>query len=251
MKYKLGYIRVSYLSLTPDKKHLFDFRASKVFARNQYLSPSSGNKQILSFILDTDATFVTGLVFRNSQKSHVGIIKSEFIPWIEILLYVTKNFGAYYIAKPHIIASWSEWRIEENGYHLLYGLINGKLTIENYLKAVQKKLNSKEYQPFLHNILMGMYVLGFPAIKLYTGNKNMLQLSARIRSLYPSISHNKTFWIYLILAFLVPRICLKVVRIIYFYKYVKFSKIANYEQVNSTLRILNEKYARDDIFKNL
>ena len=242
-KYNPGYIRVNYVCLMPDKKLIFDFKINKSFTKDEYLPSFSVNKKILSFILDSDASFVTGIIFKNKLTNDITIINCEPMSWIEILFYETKNYGAYFISKPYIIASWSQWRIRDNGHYQQYAVINGKLESENYFNVVKKYLDSKAYKMFLRNQLTEIYVRWFPIVKFYIGNKNMLQLVFRIRSLDPNITRTTTFWVYLIFALILPKICIKIIKNVYIIIYTSFSKIENSAQIIARLRRVNKEYS--------
>ncbi len=244
-KYNPGYIRVNYICLTPDKKRIFDFRVNKSFVNNRYLSQHSENEKVLSFILGSDSAFITGIVYRNTLPENITVINSELFAWIKILFFTTKNSGAYFIAKQHIIASWSTWSTNKSQSNPLYSLIQGKLSSENYLNFIKEQLDKKSYREFLNTQLMGIYVKMFPAIKLYIGNKNMLQLSARLRYLDREFENNIFFWAYLAFTLIIPRFLLKFIKDLFFYRYSKFSKINNYMKLNDILKILNQKYTHD------
>lgn len=241
-KYTPGYIRANYICLAPDKKRIFDFKANKSFTKDQYLIPFSENKKVLQFILDSDSAFVTGIIFKNSLPNHIKIINTQPISWIEILFYTAKNYGAYFMKEPQIIASWSQLRINKSAYNLLYSLTNGRLASENYLNAVRKKLDAETYSVFLHNQFMGIYVRRFPLIKLFVGNKNLLQLSVRMRMLDPRMRKSITYWVYLILVLISPDVFIRVVKNIYLYIYMRFSKVDNNKKIIKRLKKLEEEY---------
>lgn len=249
-KYNPGYIRTNYICLTPDKKRIFDFRVNKSFVNNRYLSQHSENEKVLSFILGSDPAFITGIVYRNTLPDNITVINSELLAWIKILFFASKNWGAYFIAKQHIIASWSTWRTNEGQSNPLYSLIQGRLSSENYLNFIKEQLDKESYRKFLKTQLMGIYVKMFPAIKFYTGRKNMLQLSTRLRYLDRELENNISFWVYLAFALILPRFLLKLIKDLFFYKYSRFSKINNHKQLSDILRILNIKYAHDKKINN-
>lgn len=259
-KYSPGYIRINYICLAPDKKRIFDFKANKSFTKDKYLRPHSENKKVLFFILGSDAAFITGIIFLNKLPSNIKIVDAEPFWGIEVLFYTAKKYGACFIMQPHIIASWSGLKTNKNNYHPLYSLRNGRLASENYLNAIRSKLDTNTYIVFLHNQLMGMYVRMFPLMKFFTGNKNMLQSNARIRSLDPKMTKSITYWLYFILALIFPDIIIKIVknsylfmriRNIYLFMYIKFSKVDNNKQIVTKLKKLDQEYTRFlELFKS-
>ncbi len=251
-KSNAGYIRVNYICLSPDKKRVFHFKVNKPFVGNEYLPPFLRNKKVLSFIFDSDPYFITGIIFKNTLPADIEIVNADPAPWIEILFYVTEKFGACFIAERNIVASWSQWKIKKNGEHPLYSLINGKLKPENYFKAIEEKVDRKEYNIFLHNQLMLIFVSLFPVIKVIVGNKNMLQLSKRIRFLDPTMGKSVIYWVYLIGALIFPRNFLKFVKNIYLYTYIRLSKVDNDKEIVDRLRELELGFfhARENILRS-
>lgn len=62
---KSGYIRVNYLSLSPDEKKVFDFKVSKGFSDSAILKPSQSNAKIIDFLIKADPSFITGVIYKN------------------------------------------------------------------------------------------------------------------------------------------------------------------------------------------
>lgn len=237
-----GYVRVNYMSLSLDRKRIFSYKVNKPFIRNEYVPPFLKNKKVLEFIVDSDPFFITGIIFKNILPSNIKIVDSDPAPWIEILFYMVKNFGACFITQQHIVAFWSRRKIKKNAKHHIFVLINGKLRAENYFNVVKEKLNKEEYSTFLHNELMHLYVRLFPVIKVNVGNKIMLQMSVRIRLLDPTMKKSFIYWIYLVGPLLVPRKFLEIVRNIYLYMYARFSKVDSNKQIADTLKDLELRY---------
>lgn len=244
-KYNPGYVRAIYICISPDRKRIFNFRVNNPFTKNEYLPPFSESKRVLSYIVNSDHYFITGTVFKNSFPSNIKLISSEHAPWMEILFYVTKNFGAYFIAEPYVAASWSTWRNKKNGSHPVYSLINGRLESENYFSVVRKKIDRQEYNVFLHNQLMGIYVRLFPIIKILVGNRDLLQFSARIRLLDPTMKKSIAYWSYLIGALVLQKWFLKMVKEVFLYLYIRLSKVDNEKQIVNKLKDLEREYFHD------
>lgn len=241
-RYKPGYVRINYVNLSSDKKRIFDFKIGKGFKRNGYVPASLSNKKILSFILDSDPYFITGIIFRNSLPRNIEIIDTDPVPWINILFYSLKNYGGFFIIKPYIIANWSRRKIKKGDEHHVFTLINGKLRCEKYLNAVRKKISSDEYAVFLHYELMRIYVEWLPVIKFKVGNKLMLQMSARMCLLDSTMKKSILYWIYFIGALLLPRFLLKIMRDISIYMYSRFSRTENDKEIVNILKDLELKY---------
>ena len=130
-KYKPGFVRINYISLALDKKHIFSYKVKKPFTQDEYFLPSSSNSKILKFITDSDPYFITGIVFKNTLPQSISMINSDPYPWIEVLFYVVKNFGALFIAKPNIIATWSRRTIKTSVDSHFFSETDEKLKSEN------------------------------------------------------------------------------------------------------------------------
>ncbi len=250
VKYNPGYVRLNYVSLALDKKTIFSYRVNKPFKKDEYMEPLLGNRKVISFITESDPYFITGIIFKNSLRS-AGIVDSDPYPWINILFYAVKKFGAYFVLQPQIVAIWSRRKIDRNTEHHIYSLVNGKLKSENYLNAVKDKLNKKDYTSFLHNELMLHYVNLFLAIKLHVGNKKMLDLARRIRVLDQTMNKNINYWINLIIGLIIPRILLTIARSVYLQQYGKFSKVDNDDQLVDRLKVLEKGFlsSRENVIK--
>ncbi len=241
VQYTLGYIRVNYVSLSLDKKHIFSF-GTKPFTKNEYLPPHASDEEVISFIIDSSHCFITGIVFKNSLPSHIKMVNADPCPWIDILFYVTKNFGACIIARPHVIASWSRRVIASGAEHHLFTIASGTLKSQNYFNALKRILRKQSYKKILHDQLMGIYVLLFPIIKINVGNKIMLQIASRIRSLDPAMNHDFRYWLYLFASFVFPRNLLKAARDIYLYVYALVSKVEHNDEIVKALKGLEREY---------
>jgi glycosyltransferase involved in cell wall biosynthesis len=242
IKYKPGYIRVNYISLSLDKKYVFSYKVNKPFKGNEYVPPHMENKKIMTFIVDSDPYFITGVVFKNTLPKDITLIDSDPVPWIDVLFYSIKKNGAYFMNQPHIVASWSRRKIKKNTEHHIFTLPNGRLRGENYFDAVKKKIDQKDYNTFLHKELMLLYVTLFPLIKVNVGNRKMLQMAQRIRTVDSSMKTNYTYWIYLIGALVSPRIFLLYLRDFCVYLYSRVSKVDNDEKMMRILKNVEINY---------
>lgn len=244
VKHNPGYVRVNYVSLSIDKKHIFSYKVNKPFEKNYYLLPHAKSEEVLSFIVDSDNYFFSGIIFKNDLPKSVAMINADPSPWIDILFYTAKNYGAYFIKRCHLIASWSR-RTKKNEDHGFYEPIEGKLKAENYFEVVKEKIDGAVYQRFLHKELMTIYVNLFPAIKVSVGNKKMLQISGRIRFLDQTMAKSIRYWAYFIPTVILPRSFLKIVKDVYILFYTRFSKVDNEKQIVNKLKGLEQEYFHD------
>lgn len=236
-EYKVGYVRPKYVCMSADGKQVFRFKIAQPQDKNQYLPPNAGNETILSFLNNTDLYFITGIIYKNVLPIDIKMLNSEHAPWIKILFYAIKNFGAYYIGRPHIVASWSQWRLKHNP---VYELSNGRLESEQYFNIIKKKIKREAYERFLRNQLKTMYV--FPFIKAMVGNKKMLKVASRVIFLDPSMKKSITYWINLGVALFLPRSILILLKNIFRYLYMQFFTVADNKQIATAFEDLKLKY---------
>lgn len=250
-KYKPGFVRLNYVSLSIDKKRIFSYKVNKSFVKDTYISKGLGNKKIVSFIREADPYFITGIIFKNSLPHHVKIIDSDPAPWFEILFFTIKKYGACFLIQQDIIARWSRRKINKNVKHHIFTLINGKLRSENYLDAVKKKLSRREYKTFIHKELILLYVALFHAIKFNVGNKKMIQMAKQISFLDPTMKKSMIYWVYLISALFLPRIFLKFIRDTYLYLYTLTAKVDNQQEKIKKLQALELHYlhSKENVMK--
>lgn len=239
---KAGYIRVGYICMAPEKNGIFSFKLSKRFVQNEYLYPLSDNNKVVAFIVDSDHYFITGLVFKNLLPKNVCMVTSEHAPWMDMLFYAAKNFGACYISESIIVASWSVWRNSQDGTHPVYTLIHGKLESENYFHTIKRKLSEKRYEIFLHSQLINIYVRLFPLIKVKIGNKKLLLFAKRIREVDPTMYKTLRYWGYLLFALAFPRVFFKKLRDFYLGFYIRVSRVYDEKKILKRLKNLEREY---------
>ena len=185
------------------------------------LKKTEDNLKIIEFLLKSDPSFITGVIFKNDLPSTVKVLDSQLYSWFPIIFYSSKKYGAYYVNTPYILAGWSQWRMREDDFNPLYSIRNGKLTSENYFHFVEKHLKRNEYKKFLREQLQSVYVNRFLIIKLFTGNKNLKLLTERLRTLEPTVNRNLFFNLHLILALIIPRFVLVHIKNVYLAIYIK------------------------------
>lgn len=203
-KKKYGVVRLNYVSLAPDKRSVFDFRASKHFLHDSELYPNENSFDVIQFIEGMDPSFMSGLVFINSLPKNIKVLQSELNCWFPLLYWSAKKYGAFYLSSPSILASWSHWRPVKNQTNPLYSLVDGKLSGERFYEEVKKHLDKEEYAHFLERKVFGTYVLMFPAVKYFTGSDNLIQLARRIMCLVPKARWSFIFWSYLFFSMAIP-----------------------------------------------
>lgn len=238
-----GFVRLNYLSMSLDRKNIFAYRVHKPYTRNTYLVKSLDNHSIVWFIRNSDPYFISGIIFRNDFPKTITVVDSDPAPWINILFYNTKKYGACFVSEHQMIGLWSRRKIDKNQPHHIFSLIHGKLRSEEYLNAVKSKLTREQYQTFLRNELYVLYVECFPMIKAKVGNSGLLQLSSRILYLAPEIKMKISFWILLIIALVVPETLWIIARALYLPFYARIAKSRDNTLIASKVKDLENEYA--------
>lgn len=238
----VGFLRANYMCIAPDRTRLFYFNARPLYAKDYFLPPQSNPSEILSFLINSDHYFISGLIFKNALPKDVTLITSEHAPWISILWHVVEKYGGYFIKTPFVVASWSTWRNKNNGRHPVYSLHNGKLESEVYFDALKKKLPKEKFISYLHEQLMQNYVRIFPAIKILVGNRDLLRLSKRLRFLDPILQKNVLYWIYLILSLSMPRTMLFFIKNVYRSYFIEKATISSSDTMMRKFTLLEDRY---------
>lgn len=241
-----GFIRLNYLSMSYDRKHIFAYRLHKPFTKNTYLPKSLDNHSIVWFIRNSDPYFISGIIFRNDFPKSIKIVDSDPAPWVNILFYNTKKYGSAFIVKPHIIAQWSRRASDITKAHHIFSLINGKLRSEEYLNNIKSKLSDRDFRQFLQAELYHLYIEYFPMVKMKVGNIGLLQLAQRIRTIAPEVNRRISFWVYVLLALIFPEIFWKIARELYFWFYAKSSRPYNYSRIRESLQQLERVFISSD-----
>lgn len=236
-----GYVRLNYASLAFDRKHLFTYVVNKPYVRNEYLSPSASLRETLSFIVNSDHYFFTGILFRNEMPKRIHMVQADPAPWISILFYMTRTYGACFIAKRHVVALWSR-RIKKKEDHNFYGMQKGKLKAEGYFQQVKKLIPSFLYKEFLHRELMTIYVNLLPAIKVNVGHTTMMRVVKRIKTLDPTIPAERTYQLLFGLTAILPRCILEGIRNVYLYVYMRRQKIADEQKLVRAMKMVERDY---------
>lgn len=237
-----GFIRLNYLSMSLDRKNIFAYRVHKQFSGNTYVSNNLDNYTVISFIRNSDPYFISGIIFKNDFPKIVRIVDSDPAPWINILFYNTKKYGACFISKHQMIGLWSRRKIDKKQPHHIFSLIRGKLRAEEYLNAVRSKLTNTQYRTFLYKELCVLYVECFPMIKAKVGNSGLLRLSGRILALSPELRNKISYWFLLILSLLVPERVWNIARTVYLQFYVQTSKVHTISEVVSIVKKLEYEF---------
>lgn len=241
---KVGYARVNYLCVSPDRKKLFYFNLSqdKVYERDHVLPARSDGREMMSFLVHSDHYFITGLILKNSLPPTVRMIPSEHAPWIAMICHVVREYGGLFISKPHVVASWSTWRNKSDGRHPVYSLTDGRLECEYYFAVVRKYLSGQEYETYVHNQFMQNYVRIFPLIKTLIGNAQVLELSRRLRFLDPHMHGSAPHWLYLGISLITPVFMLRIMRSIFRSFSMSRSALRSSTRMLRGLRALEDTY---------
>lgn len=235
--YNPGYVRLNYVSLALDNAHLFTYKVYKQFTKNTYVPPKLPDSDVLSFLVNSDHYFFSGIIFKNEIPKAVKIVNADPSPWIHVLFYLTKKYGGYFITHPHVVARWSRRtkKIEDHGFYIP---IKGKLKAEGYFEVIKKLVDKKTYHAFLHRELITIYINLFPAIKTSVGRERMLEIAERIRVLDPTLGRSFLYWKNFLLTLLIPRWMLVYIREVFLFFYVRNSKVQDEQKIKKALKTL-------------
>ena len=237
-----GYIRVNYASISFDKRHIFTYKVNKPLQSNFYLPPRCANEDVMSFIIDSDNYFYSGIVMRNTFPPGVHMIDADPSPWIDMVFHVAKRFGGYFIYKRHILALWSR-RMKKSEDHGFYVPVEGAVKAEKYFLSLKDKLTQAAYKKFLQREIKTIYVNLFPAIKASVGNKHLATIDRRIRQLAPELSASFWYRMRLIAYFIIPARVLGIVKDVYLWLYMRLARVDEERQLMRQLKELEEEYA--------
>jgi len=180
-------------------------------------------EEIFEFIQNTDPFFITGLVFKNIREKAIGIIESELSPWIKFLFYNSYANGAYYVSSYSFIAKWKKKDITPG--HPFFYLNNNRFSFENYFEAI-KEIDFKNYRILMKKNLDQMIKL-FPANKLSTSNKNLINCARRILHLDSRYYKSIYFWLFLIITLFSPRFVFSLAKKIFMKYMIMKAKLEN------------------------
>lgn len=234
-KHRYGFIRLNLIEKRFVGKGI---RKSIINEENDIKIIPNGNKiQILDFFLKIAAGHWAGLVFKNRSGIANDIIDCRETEWIKILYEATLNHGAIFLGKYYMVISWSQAGILTH-----YDVPpDRRLMFENYTDYVSSILPKTDYKQYLHDWCK-KFVLLQPAVKLYSTNKNMMKFNKRLFEIDPLLKYNPLFYIMFPLAFVVPKLIWKIIRVIQ-HKYKNhLTLLENYPQILSRFNYLDQKY---------
>ena len=201
-KRPFGFVRLNYLHLSYNMDRIFDI---KKIDDDIEIKPKRQGNEILSFLIKSDFSFISGIIFRNYKNAYKDIIRSETGPWFRIVFKNIYMYGGYIFAKHFLIAKWSR------GFPSLYLLEKGELKFENYYREVEKVVDKKYYNEFLKDDLKYRIIL-IPGAKLYTGTKNAIRYAKRIVELLPEYKYSYFFWLYFLATLFTPSFIFRLIR---------------------------------------
>lgn len=239
VKNDYGLVRLYYLTKTPNDKKIFlcipemnkDFKISK----------NASDKEVVDFCEQVGTNFFTGIIMKNEFPKNIRIIQSELGFWFNHCFYIVKKYGGYFLADHFYLCSWSMSLIPGT-----YQLLDGKIPTELFLKNILDKVDYEETGVQLDKYFMSLITV-FPAIKYFTDNNNLINLSKRIIKLSPSYKYSFIFWFYLIIAWIAPR------PLLHWYRFYRINnikvgyKIKNIGRLKDYLYNLNEKVKSNKI----
>jgi glycosyltransferase involved in cell wall biosynthesis len=233
--HKYGFVRLNLI----EKKFIGKgLRKSIINYEQDIIIPKhSEAKDILDFFRKVAVGHMAGLIFINSPRLGAKIFHLQETPWIKILFEATYNFGAAFLSREYMIITWSQMSIFTH-----YKVSPGKpIFMEEYLKYILGLLPQTERSLYKLNYFKIFAILQ-PAIKLYSGNSNLVKFNKRLFTLEPRLQHNFLLWIFFFLTILTPTFVLKFIRIVQHRHRDTFDRLPNCSDISTRFLLLNKKY---------
>lgn len=227
---KYGFLRVNFLTRIPRDKDIFC--PLKLFTKKMKIDKEANLKQIIKFIEDINASFITGVIFKNNFPKNIQIIKSEKTPWLNMIYYNIKKNGGTFDPKFFFLSSWTMSGNLGNTYYL----IKGQIQTEEYLNHILKKAKKSEYNYFILKYVNPI-VRVFPAIKYFTNNKNLILVANRLLQISPNHKKSLSFWVYFLISLITPRFLLHIIRLLNL-KYIKKLCLINSPKIIKRIQTL-------------
>lgn len=186
----------------------------KLFVLNDrvvIVKPKS-DKKVPIKALDFNFTFFTGLIFDNSIIDVEKMTNNFNYTYYPLVLDAIQKKGIGYIPNLFVGGHISLRFVPQ--YYSLDKL--GSFYMEDYLKMMREFLNARDYENHKKKFLQGSTIL-LPSIKLFTNNKNYLQVLQKFIALDQSLLWNLKFIAMTIIGFL-PKFTLKFLRNLIIYR---------------------------------
>lgn len=241
-KNDFGLLRLNYLTKSPNDKKVF--LCVPKMNKDFKIEAGASDKNIVDFCEQVGTNFFTGIIMKNDFPKNIRIIDSELGFWFNHCFYIVKKNGGYFLSDHSFLCSWSMSLIPST-----YQLLNGKIPTELFLKNILNKVSYEEVGVQLDKYLTNLITV-FPAIKYFTDNKNLINLSKRILKLSPSYQYSILFWVYLLAGLITPQ------QLLHWYRFYRINnikinyKIKNLNKLKKQLRVLNKKVQDNKIINS-
>lgn len=206
---KAGFGRTSILFYENDLKHPSTVATPKV-NKTIFIPPGP---EIFIITAPWQFGFASGNIYRKDLIKDSDIINDVWFSHVKPIYRIIKKYGAVYFGAEFIVAKISR------GINATYLNIdvNSGFHIAKLLKLFREFDHSIEnYQIFKKKHLEG-FVSTLPAIKLYTSNENIIEMSDQVIKIDHSYQRNLLFWMNLTLAILLPKRALSIIRSVKLY----------------------------------
>lgn len=201
------------------------------------LPKNSSGEKIVHFFNKVAAGHLAGLVIKNSKGIENKVTDCRETAWIQAIFEATQKDGAFFSSKNYMTITWSQGDILT---HYQVSKQN-RLMFETYTDYVFKVISPKELNAFRLNFYKNFIILQ-PAIKLYSNSYNLIKFNQRLVELEPRLKRNLLFWLFILMALLLPKSVWKIIRAIQHVGKNKISRAQNLKKIYNTYAFLEKRY---------
>lgn len=211
-KNNFGYVRLNAF-YHKNLEFLFDLgRLDRL--KNKTLAPNSSNLETVNFIYNTNFTYISGIVFRNSKNVHIAELEKPQLPnfqmehfWIKFIFKPARKYGGYMDVEDAIISRFYiviDPKFIINANPNLYIVENNRIYLEKVWDLIFADLTEKEKTTWTKNRVEQIVTL-LPSIKYYSSNRNLLLFIRRMLELNKGLYLDPFLYLSTIIALLMPK----------------------------------------------
>jgi hypothetical protein len=212
---KIGYLRLKYYYKT-NTGRVFDYFTFKKI--QNHIPPNLSYIKIVFYIYKTYFQFLTGVIFKNENIKKLGYMENNQKNlqmdgfFIDYLIPLTKKYGAAIDYQNYVIAMWSA---NKKNVHY-YDCLNNECSYEKAWQIVYKYLNQKEKKRWIETETY-LATFNLPSLKYYSSNSNLVATTKRLMQLNKKLIRYPVFWIFNVIAFLMPNRLWDIIRQVVLY----------------------------------
>lgn len=204
---------------------------------DKYINKQASPQKIIDFFIEVAASHFAGLVIKNEANIAEKMIDSEVNPWIKIIFDTTEKYGALFLGDRYMIITWSQGGILNH-----YELKKNRLMVENYFNVILTYF-PKDQREDLKLQYYKKFIILQPVIKLYGGIQQLIIFNKRLLFVEKKLRYNMFFWMFFVIALLVPRVVWKLVRIIQHSLNDTIKELSDFDQIKKRYTYFQKTYS--------